>query len=243
VERVSGRTPVPRRPRRAKPADRELVLYARDLQHLLEVERGQRALLQESYLATVTSLAGALESRDVRTGRHSQRVQRYAVELLDLIDPGRLEHDPGVHYGFLLHDIGKIAIPDGILQKPGPLTRSERRRMQTHTVLGEQMLDGVAVLHGEGLQVVRSHHERWDGRGYPDRLSGTDVPLGARVFAVADALDAMTSDRPYRKALWCIAARDEIVAQAGKQFDPEVVEAFRERDDALRAVRREQSVA
>ena len=243
VERVSGRTPVPRRPRRAKPADRELVLYARDLRHLLEVERGQRALLQESYLATVTSLASALESRDVRTGAHSQRVQRYAIELLDLIDPDRLEHDPGVQYGFLLHDMGKIAIPDGILQKPGPLTRSERRRMQTHTTLGEQMLDGVAVLHGEGLQIVRSHHERWDGRGYPDRLSGKDVPLGARVFAVADALDAMTSDRPYRRALKWNVARDEIVAQAGKQFDPEVVEAFCERDDALQAVRRELAVA
>jgi len=243
VERVSGRTPVHRRPRRAKPADRELVLYARDLRHLLEVERGQRVLLQESYMATVTSLAAALESRDVRTGAHSQRVQRYAVELLELIDPGRVERDPGVQYGFLLHDIGKIAIPDGILQKPGPLTPSERRRMQTHTVLGEQMLGGVAVLHGEGLQVVRSHHERWDGRGYPDGLAGEGVPLGARVFAVADALDAMTSDRPYRRALRWTAARDEIVAQSGKQFDPPVVEAFRDRESILKTVRRELAVA
>ena len=87
--------------------------------------------------------------------------------------------------------------------------------MQTHTVLGEQMLSGVAVLHGEGLRVVRSHHERWDGKGYPDGLGETEVPLGARVFAVADALDAMTSDRPYRRALRWSAARDEIVAQAG----------------------------
>jgi cyclic di-GMP phosphodiesterase len=243
VERVSGRAPVPRRPRRAKPADRELVLYARDLRHLLEVERGQRALLQQSYLATVTSLASALESRDVRTGAHSQRVQRYALELLDLIDPERAEGDPGVQYGFLLHDIGKIAIPDEILRKPGPLTRGERRRMQTHTVLGEQMLGGVAVLHGEGLRVVRSHHERWDGRGYPDGLAGREIPLGARVFAVADALDAMTSDRPYRRALKWSTARAEIVAQTGKQFDPQVVEAFRERDAALQDVRRELAVA
>ena len=95
VERVSGRTPVARRPRRAKPADQELVLYARDLRHLLDIERGQRALLEESYLATVTSLAGALESRDTRTGAHSQRVQRYAIELLELIDPGRVEREPG----------------------------------------------------------------------------------------------------------------------------------------------------
>jgi|GEM_PF-429317 len=239
VERVSGRTPVPRKPRRAKPADEELVLYARDLRHLLEIERGQRELLQESYLATVTSLASALESRDTRTGAHSQRVQRYAVELLDTIDPGRLERDPGVQYGFLLHDIGKIAIPDEILQKPGPLTRGERRRMQTHTVLGEQMLGGVAILHGEGLRVVRSHHERWDGRGYPDGLRRSEVPLAARIFAVADALDAMTSDRPYRKALKWDAARSEIVAQSGKQFDPEVVEAYVEREAALRETQRE----
>src|SRR5437763_4825151 len=187
VQRVSGRGPVPRPPRRVSRADEELVLYARDLQHLLEVERRQRALLEESYLATVTSLASALESRDIRTGAHSQRVQRYAAELLDLVDPGGVDRDPGLQYGFLLHDIGKMAIPDQILQKPGPLTTGERRRMQMHTVVGEQMLGGVAVLEGEGLRVVRSHHERWDGRGYPDRLGGNDVPLGARVFAVAAA--------------------------------------------------------
>jgi len=243
VERVSGRTPVPRRPRRAKPADQELVLYARDLRHLLDVERGQRALLEESYLATVTSLASALESRDTRTGAHSQRVQRYAVELLDMIDPGCVERDPGLQYGFLLHDIGKIAIPDEILQKPGPLSRGERRRMETHTVLGEQMLGGVAVLKGQGLRVVRSHHERWDGGGYPDKLSGNEIPLAARVFAVADALDAMTSDRPYRRKLKWAVAHDEILAQSGRQFDPAVVEAFREREAALREAQRELIVA
>jgi response regulator RpfG family c-di-GMP phosphodiesterase len=243
VQRVSGRTPVPRRPRSAHRADKELVLYARDLQHLLEVERSQRALLQQSYLATVTSLASALESRDIRTGAHSQRVQRYATELLDLVDPGRLDRDPGLRYGFLLHDIGKLAIPDEILQKPGPLTRTERRRMQSHTVLGEQMLGDVAVLHGEGLKIVRSHHERWDGRGYPDGLRAADVPLGARVFAVADALDAMTSNRPYRRAQKWSTARDEIVGQAGKQFDPEIVEAFRERESVLHDVHRELAVA
>jgi response regulator RpfG family c-di-GMP phosphodiesterase len=244
VERVAGGTPVPRKPRRApKAADQELVLYARDLRHLLEVERGQRALLEESYLATVTSLAGALESRDTRTGAHSQRVQRYALELLEMIDPGRVERDRGLQYGFLLHDIGKIAIPDEILQKPGPLSRGERRRMQTHTVLGEQMLGGVAVLKGEGLRVVRSHHERWDGRGYPDTLAGEEIPLAARVFAVADALDAMTSDRPYRRKLKWSAAHDEILAQSGKQFDPAVVEAFRGRESALREAQRELAVA
>ena len=244
VQRVSGRAPGPARPaRRVKGTDEELVLYARDLRHLLEIERSQRELLQQSYLATVTSLASALESRDTRTGAHSQRVQRYAVELLDIIDPGRLERDPGVQYGFLLHDIGKMAIPDSILQKPGPLTRGERRRMQEHTILGQQMLDGVAMLQGEGLCVVRSHHERWDGRGYPDALRRDEIPLAARVFAVADSLDAMTSDRPYRRAGSWTAAHDEIVAQVGKQFDPEVVAAFRDREAALKEARREFAAA
>jgi len=243
VQRVTGKTPVERRPRRVKPADEELLLYARDLRHLLDVERGQRSLLQESYLATVTSLASALESRDTRTGAHSQRVQRYALQLLDALHPGVLEVDPGVQYGFLLHDIGKIAIPDQILQKPGPLTRGERRRMQTHTVLGEQMLGGVAILKGEGLRVVRSHHERWDGKGYPDAIGGSELPVGARVFAVADALDAMTSDRPYRRAMRWSAASSEIVAQSGKQFDPDVVDVFRACEQDLREVRRELSAA
>src|SRR4029077_15352446 len=116
-------------------------------------------------------------------------------------------------------------------------------RMQTHTVVGEQMLAGVAVLHGEGLRVVRSHHERGDGKGYPDGLSGVEVPLAARVFAVADALDAMTSDRPYRRSLRWSAARDEILAQAGKQFDPDVVDAFRERESELQDVQRELTAA
>jgi response regulator RpfG family c-di-GMP phosphodiesterase len=244
VQRVSGAKPGPvRPPRRAKSSEEELVLYARDLQHLLEIERSQRDLLQQSYLATVMSLASALESRDMRTGAHSQRVQRYAVELLDAIDPGRLERDPGVQYGFLLHDIGKMAIPDVILQKPGPLTRTERKRMQEHTLLGEQMLAGVGLLQGEGLRVVRSHHERWDGRGYPDQLADSEIPLAARVFAVADALDAMTSDRPYRLAGSWSDAGAEIVVQAGKHFDPEVVEAFRDREPALQEARREWAAA
>ena len=119
------------------------------------------------------------------------------MELAREVRPELID-DAGTEYGFLLHDVGKIGVPDGILQKPGPLTEGERRQMETHTVLGEQMLGGVAVLQGEGLKVVRHHHERWDGGGYPDGLCGTDIPIGARIFAVADALDAMTSDRPYR---------------------------------------------
>ncbi len=174
-------------------------LYAQDLRHLLELERGQRALLQHAYRQTVGALAAALESKDIGTGAHSHRVLRYATELARAVDPSLLE-EPSVEYGFLLHDIGKIGIPDHILRKRGPLTSSERSLLETHTVLGEQMLAGVPLLSGSGLRIVRSHHERWDGDGYPDRLAANAIPLGARVFAVADTLDAMTSDRPYRKA-------------------------------------------
>jgi HD-GYP domain-containing protein (c-di-GMP phosphodiesterase class II) len=110
--------------------------------------------------------------------------------------------------------------------------------MQTHTVLGEAMLSGVAFLKGEGLKIVRSHHERWDGRGYPDGLARDEIPLGARVFAVADALDAMTSHRPYRRAISWNAARTEILEQKKRQFDPNVVDAFVAVEDDLKDIRR-----
>jgi HD-GYP domain-containing protein (c-di-GMP phosphodiesterase class II) len=139
----------------------------------------------------------------------------------------------GVEHGFLLHDVGKIGIPDRILQKRGPLTAAERRLMQTHTILGEQMLGSVPFLQGEAIGVVRHHHERWDGTGYPDRLAGTSIPLGARIFAVADALDAITSDRPYRSARSWDAAFAAIAAEAGRQFDPDVVHAFEQREPSL----------
>ena len=213
------------------------MLYARDLRHLLELERTQRRALEGAYRETVSALATALESKDTGTRAHSGRVQRYAVELAKGIDPD-LATDSGAEYGYLLHDVGKIGIPDRILLKPGPLTRSERRLMETHTTLGEQMLGGVAFLRGEGLRIVRSHHERWDGQGYPDGIGGDEIPLGARIFAVADTLDAMTSNRPYRRALSWEKARDEIEANSGKQFDPDVVDVFLERETELRNVRR-----
>ena len=226
VERLAGKKyGVPFRGARTDEPEEQLLLYARDLRHVLEIEKGQRALVQSAYRETVMALASALESKDTGTRDHSQRVQQYAIELAREIDPDLLE-DPSSEYGFLLHDVGKIGIPDRILQKPKPLTPAEQRLMQTHTVLGEQVLSGVAFFHGEGLRVVRSHHERWDGSGYPDGLAGTDIPLSARVFAVADALDAMTSDRPYRQARPWVDAGRELVQEGGRQFDPEVVSAF-----------------
>jgi ribonuclease P protein subunit RPR2 len=218
-------------------ADAQLLLYARDVRRLLEIERGQRALLQSAYRETVLALASALESKDTGTRAHSQRVQLYATELARTVDPALVE-DTSTEYGFLLHDVGKIGVPDRILQKPGPLTPEERALIQTHPILGEQVLGNVAFLRGAGISVVRHHHERWDGDGYPDGLAGTDIPLGARVFAVADSLDAMTSDRPYRRALRWDDAVGEIRAEAGGQFDPQVVLAFLERESQLRSIRR-----
>jgi response regulator RpfG family c-di-GMP phosphodiesterase len=228
--------------RRRGPAE-ELLLYARDLRHLLEVERGQRQLLQSAYLQTVSALASALESKDTGTRAHSHRVQSYASALADAVGETALARDQSTPYGFLLHDVGKIGIPDGILMKPGPLSPAERRKMETHTVLGEAMLSGVVFLKGEGLKIVRSHHERWDGRGYPDALGRDEIPLGARVFAVADALDAMTSHRPYRRALSWSAARAEILEQRKRQFDPDVVDAFVVIEPKLREIRRELAAA
>jgi response regulator RpfG family c-di-GMP phosphodiesterase len=237
VERlVGGLFGVPFRAQHARDDDEQLVLYARDLRHQLEIERGQRGLLQNAYRDTIVALTNALESKDMVTRAHSQRVQQYAVELSRALSPELLK-EPSIEYGFLLHDVGKIGIPDKILGKPAKLTAAERRLMQTHTVLGEQMLGGVSFLRGECMAIVRSHHERWDGSGYPDGLDKNDIPLGARIFAVADALDAITSDRPYRAAQSWQFAMDEISAGSGNQFDPLVVEAFLDREANLREIR------
>ena len=234
VERLAGtKYGVPFRSVRTDDPQEQLLLYAHDLRHVLELEKEQRALVQEAYRETVIALASALESKDTGTRAHSQRVQRYAMELAREVDPTLLE-DPSTEYGFLLHDVGKIGIPDRVLQKPSPLTASEVELMKTHTVLGEQVLGGVAFLQGEGLRVVRSHHERWDGTGYPDGKAGTEIPLAARVFAVADALDAITSDRPYRRARSWEEAGRVLRGESGRQFDPDVVRAFAACETRLR---------
>src|SRR5581483_9216061 len=128
--------------------------------------------------------------------------------------------------GFLLHDIGKLVVPEAVLKKSSPLTTSEWAIMKQHTALGEALLHGVTALRGAGLEVVRSHHEHWDGSGYPDGLAAEAIPLSARIFAVADALDALTNDRPYRRALRWEDALREITACSGSQFDPSVVAAL-----------------
>jgi response regulator RpfG family c-di-GMP phosphodiesterase len=214
--------------------DAQVLMYARDLASVARTERRQRQLLQDAYRQTAMALAEAVDVRDRGTGLHAQRVQRYALDLAEAVDPSLLG-DPSLEYGFLLHDVGKIGISDDILLKRGPLNVEERELVHAHPIIGAQILHDVAMLQGGGIDVVRHHHERWDGAGYPDRLAGEQIPLGARIFAVADTLDAMTSSRPYRAALdWSVAV-EEIQAQSGRQFDPVVVQAFLTEQERLRA--------
>jgi response regulator RpfG family c-di-GMP phosphodiesterase len=226
----------------AEPNAEQLLVYARDLNRMIEVERRQRRLLQNAYRQTVAALADALEAKDPQTGRHAQRVQHYALTLTESVDPGLLD-DPSLEYGFVLHDVGKIGVPNQVLEKRGPLTTAEWTLIQAHPTIGAEILGEVTLLQGQGIDVVRSHHERWDGAGYPRGLGGDEIPLGARIFALADTLDAMTSDRPYRKALSWDRATEEILGQTGRQFDPQVVKAFSVRERRLRRIHAELSFA
>ena len=180
--------------------------------------------LQEAYVGTAEALANALEAKDQYTADHAGSIAEMAVEV------GRefgLDEEAlrDLRYGAIFHDIGKIAIPDAILNKPGPLTAAEYEVIKRHTVVGEQILAPVPVL-AQVRRIVRHDHERWDGSGYPDGLAGRSIPVGARIVLVVDAFHAMVSDRPYRKGMSQEAARLELRAHAGTQFDPDVVEAF-----------------
>ena len=186
--------------------------------------------LEEAYRQTLWALGSALESRDVETNAHSFRVMKYSQALAVAMGiDGKALKD--IEYGVFLHDIGKIGVADAILFKPGKLTEEEWTVMREHPARGRYLLSGIKFLEG-GLDIVYSHHERWDGKGYPQGLSGEGIPLGARIFAVGDTLDAMTSDRPYRKALTYENARAEILMNSGIQFDTAVVKVFRDFLDA-----------
>jgi response regulator RpfG family c-di-GMP phosphodiesterase len=235
IDRLTGAEAVEVGAELGEAGNEQLLLYARDLGRLLEIERMQRRVVQDAYRDTVMALANALEAKDSGTGIHSLRVRDYAVQLTAAVDPALLG-DPSLEYGFLLHDVGKIGMPEELLTKPGPLSADEFGLIRQHTLIGVEILRDVTFLRGEGLNVIRSHHERWDGRGYPDHLSRHAIPLSARIFAVADAVDAMTGDRPYRAPATWEAATNEVAAESGHQFDPEVVEAFLRENDALRRI-------
>jgi HD-GYP domain-containing protein (c-di-GMP phosphodiesterase class II) len=211
--------------RLAADKERQLERYASDLRETFKAERARSEELRHSYVATVRALTNAVEARDAYTGKHAERVAAYGLELAGRIDR-ELAGDPQTEFGFLLHDIGKVAVPDGILHKPEPLTDEERRLMRTHPLVGFEILRAVPFLAGAAA-IVRSHHEHFDGSGYPDGLAGEQIPLAARIFAVADALDAIVTDRPYRPAAPLAEARRAISAVAGSHFDPAVVEVFR----------------
>jgi putative nucleotidyltransferase with HDIG domain len=180
--------------------------------------------LEEAYRSTLKALTAALETRDLETHGHSERVVSYSMRLGREygLDSQRLK---SLEFGSLLHDIGKIGVPDLILRKPAKLTSEEWVLMREHPVHGQQILRGIKFLEG-AARVVAQHHEKWDGSGYPLGLSGDDIDICARIFSVADAFDAITSDRVYRKGKPYQAAAQELDEWAGKQFDPKVVEAF-----------------
>lgn len=179
---------------------------------------------ERAHLATLAALAAALDARERETQAHSVRVREYALTLARALglDVQQLN---AVAAGALLHDIGKIGLPDRILLKPGELTDDERAEMSRHPQVGAQILGHLTHLGG-AQEIVLCHQERWDGTGYPSGLAGMAIPVGARIFAVVDTLDAITSDRPYRTRRDFAAAREEIAKCAGTQFDPDVVAAF-----------------
>jgi response regulator RpfG family c-di-GMP phosphodiesterase len=218
---------------------RQLLRERRQYHHLLErrVEEATHDLrqayqqLQETYRATLETLGAALDSRDVGTEAHSRRVHGYALATAQEYGvPTESLND--LAHGVLLHDIGKIGIPDRILLKPGPLTPDEWQTMKRHPEIGRRLIEKIPFLTG-AVPIVYCHHERWDGAGYPQGLKGEGIPLGARIFSVVDAFDAMTVDRPYSKAIPFEAAKAEIKRCAGSHFDPAVVEAFLRVPDIL----------
>jgi len=211
---------------------RRLVLenrnYQRNLERLVEERtaqvKGALDQLEQSYDDTLEALGGALDLKDAETEGHCRRVTAFTIAIAKAmkVEPQLL---PQIARAAFLHDIGKMAIPDQILRKPGPLTTEEREIMRTHCEIGYNMVTRIPFLR-EAAEIVLSHQEYYDGTGYPRSLRGEQIPLGARIFAVADALDAMISDRPYRKALSMTHAREEILRCSGTQFDPQVVEVF-----------------
>jgi len=206
----------------------ELESYRTRLEEMVEQRTAQlQAAMKRvelTYDETLEALGAALDLRDNETAGHSRRVTRYCLEIARAMGCSN-DQLKQIARGAYLHDIGKIGIPDAILLKPGKLTAEERSVMETHTRIGYDLMCRIAFL-AAAAEIVLTHQERFDGTGYPQGLSGEEIPLGARIFAIADTLDAMTSDRPYRKALPYPKALEEIQRESGRQFDPEVVGVF-----------------
>ncbi len=203
-------------------------------QHLEDKVAEQARKIRASFLSAITALAYALEAKDKYTSGHSQRVADIAVAIAKEMGLSNETIDK-VKLGGRLHDIGKIGVRESVLNKPGSLTDKEFQQIQEHPGIGEHILAPIAD-DEEILRLVRSHHERYDGSGYPDRLKDTQILLAARILAVSDAYEAMTSERPYRTAMGDKAASAEIERGKGTQFDPEVADAFL-RNNGIKTVR------
>jgi PAS domain S-box-containing protein len=206
----------------------QLEAYAKDVRESFGRELRRARELERSYFHTVRALAAAVEAKDGYTGAHIQRVHAIGLLLARAVAPDQAA-DPQLAYGFLLHDIGKLSVPDAVLKKPGPLTDTEWTLMRRHPEAGARILDAVPFLD-RAVDVVLHHHERWDGRGYPAGLQEDGIPLWARIFSVADTVDAITSNRPYRRGRPLHQAIDEIVSRAGSQFDPDCAHALADID-------------
>lgn len=180
--------------------------------------------LRELFFTTIKSISSALDAKDTYTNGHSFRVTLYSLMIANAVDMGEIEIED-LEMAGLLHDIGKIGIPRSIICKPGKLTDDEFTMMKQHPEIGEKILNGIKRLDN-ATNWLNKHHERWDGRGYPFGVKGEEIPLPARILAVADTYDAMTSDRSYRKGLPHEVAVEEIKKCSGAQFDPEIAEAF-----------------
>jgi HD-GYP domain-containing protein (c-di-GMP phosphodiesterase class II) len=238
-EVVRLRAELAKQERAMRAREDEFGRYIAQLRAAIRSERRHADEVSRSYVAAVRALTNAVEARDAYTGKHAERVAAYGLEMLKVID-AELASDPETEFGFLLHDVGKVAVPDAILHKPSALTRREMGIMRRHPVTGYEIVSHIDFLQGNAQRVVRFHHERWDGDGYPDRIGGRDIPLAARIFSVADTLDAITSDRPYRQGVSIAAAREEIGRAGGTQFDPEAVEALEAvPDEVLERIRTE----
>ena len=201
----------------------QLHLESRVAERTADLQRAN-AELRKSYDITLEALGDALDLKDAETEGHSKRVTAFTIAIARAMG---LDDDNirVIARGAFLHDIGKMAIPDNVLRKPGPLNEEELNIMREHCLRGYQMVTKIPFLT-EAAEIVYSHQERWDGTGYPRGLKGEEIPLGARIFAIADTLDAMTSDRPYRGAQSYQAAREEIERWSGRQFDPVIVQVF-----------------
>jgi ribonuclease P protein subunit RPR2 len=209
----------------------QLLVFAREVGEAYRRERRQQAKLEHLVeerravdYSMVQTLAFMVDAKDAYTGSHLERCRTYGLALAAAVDSDMVT--PELEYGFLLHDVGKVVVPESILDKPGPLTRDEEGVMRTHVAVGLKIVSPLKFLDDDALDVIRCHHEWFNGQGYPEGLRRSGIPMTARIFSVVDAFDAMTTDRPYRGALPMDLALERLSAGAGAQFDPDVVDVF-----------------